>query len=1056
MKYISSLSLVNKIILSFLLIIVVFIAILIYSIYFTAQIRDRHGYLSSYTMSRNRILTQFQRDFSGLTNLIRLTFNNREWLTNAPLDEIHFTQNEITRIISELQHLAEEYLQILSSDFMVNEIVGFDMQELASTNMLEVLDIIGDIQSYYVRPSPPVAFGEVLYFSDVLTVFGSRVTGIIGMLREHNLDVIDSIGNEIYRQQDAYFRFNLAALVAIVAIAAIAAWLLSSNIKKRILALEISADAMKQGYFDVNINPEGSDEIGRLTSVLLEVIYNFRDFVRQITYTSNEINEGNFSARLDESAFEGDYRKASIAINNLSKSVIQASAAKAEQEYYSYVKFMMDTVPSVISFWNENLELFDCNEEALRRYKITSKEEYLQKFPIFSPTFQPDGSPSTQKARQLMEEANRKGYLKFDWMHQDIDGNQIPSVITCYKGNLMGKTVIFTYCTDMRDFHKMLEEMERSASAEGSSKAKSRFLARMSHEIRTPISAVLGISEIQLQNPDLPLAVEEAFAKIYNSSQTLLGIINDILDLSKIEEEKMDILTEEYDTASLINDIIQLNIFRLGSKKIVFDIDIAENLPKIIGGDALRIKQIMNNLLSNAFKYTDEGSVVLRVFTQEDDKKFFLCFDVSDTGCGMSDEELKLLFHEFVRFNEERHHHIEGIGLGMHIVYNLVGLMGATIEVDSTVGVGTNFYLKIPQKHLTNEGLGTEMIENLKTFKLSNRFSAKRMPFKPDKMPYGKVLVVDDVETNLFVANGLLSFYGLNIETCDSGYKAIDLVREGNVYDIIFLDQMMPSMDGVETLRYIRAEGYYHPIIALTANALIGQSEFFLENGFDGFISKPIDTSHLNTILIKYIRDKQPQHVIDAANQATPETTTADDMWNFFSGDNLKDPENAFAKSLRKEFARSQKNIIADIRAALKAEDTVSCRRYAHTLKGLARTIGENPLADTAAKLELLFEQGHHNEQTTRLTNEMEQQLLQVLATIPQEEPLVYAPLPDDFDLAEILAELEPLLKDGNVDSLTVAEKLRGLPTAKNLINQIQDYDFDAALETLATLKAEN
>jgi len=1052
-KFFYNLSIVNKIIISFFLIIVVFIAIMAYSTYFTTQIRDRHAYLSSYIMSRNRILTHFQREFSGLTNTIRLTFNEPNWLYNATEHELNLVQREISQSIDNLNQLGMEYLTILYSDTLVNDIVGFDMHDFAGRNMIEALAIIQEISAYYTVPEYHFEFEDRRYFSDVITVFGGRVTGIIGMLREHNLDVIENVGQETYAQQDSYFRFNLTALILIVVIASVAAWLLSSNIKKRILALEISADAMKQGYFDVNINVEGNDEMSRLTNVMLEVIYTFRDFVRQVTYTSNEINQGNFAARLNEEIFEGDYQKATIAINNLSRSVIEASSVKAEQAYYSYVKFMMDTVPSVISFWNENLELFDCNEEALRRYKVNSKDDYLEKFALFSPAFQPDGTPSTQKARQLMEKANQEGYLKFDWMHQDIEGNQIPSVITCYKGDLMGKTVIFTYCEDMRDFHKMLEEMERSATAEGSSKAKSKFLARMSHEIRTPISAVLGISEIQLQNPDLTLAVEEAFAKIYSSSQILLGIINDILDLSKIEEDKMIILAEHYDIASLINDIIQLNIFRLGSKKIEFEIDIDENLPKMLDGDALRIKQIMNNLLSNAFKYTDKGYVSLKVyFETKEDNTFLLCFDVSDSGCGMTEDELKLLFHEFVRFNEERNHNIEGIGLGMHIVYNLVELMEAQIDVDSEINVGTNFRLKIPQKQVGTEILGKTMVDNLKTFKLSNRFTAKRMTFKPDKMPYGKVLVVDDVETNLFVANGLLSFYDLQIETCDSGYKALELVQKGNVYDIIFLDQMMPGMDGVETLQLIRKLDYTLPIVALTANALIGQSEFFLENGFDGFISKPIDTSHLNTILIKFIRDKQPQEVIDAANKAQESTSQSmNDMWNFFSGNNSSD--NAFAQSLRKEFARTQKNIISDIRQTLKMDDTATCRRHAHTLKGLARTIGENHLADTAAQLESLFEQGHHNEQTTRLLQKAEQQLLKVLASIPPDEEPNYAPLPDDFNLNQILDELEPLLKEGSLDSLDVVEKLLGLSMAKQLVEQVQNFDFDKALTTLQQLR---
>jgi len=399
-------------------------------------------------------------------------------------------------------------------------------------------------------------------------------------------------------------------------------------------------------------------------------------------------------------------------------------------------------------------------------------------------------------------------------------------------------------------------------SLEAASKAKSEFLAKMSHEIRTPMNAILGITEIHLQKNTLTPDIKEAFGKISISGYSLLGIINDILDLSKIEANKMELTLVEYNTASLINDAMQLNMMNVGSKPINVKLRVDKNIPSMLLGDELRIKQILNNLLSNAIKYTEKGEVELTVFTGQldikADSKILLVFKVSDTGQGMTSEQINKLFSEtYTRFNLETNRKVEGTGLGINITKNLVNMMGGKISVESELGIGTTFTVRLPQGCIDSPPIGEELAENLQKFRFNSAIRTEKLQIARDYMPYGSVLIVDDTETNLYVAKGLMEPYGLKIYTASSGLEAIEKVKSGNVYDIIFMDHMMPKMDGIEATQIIRDLGYAKPIVALTANAVAGQAEMFVSSGFDAFISKPIDIRQLNTVLNKFIRDKQ-------------------------------------------------------------------------------------------------------------------------------------------------------------------------------------------------------
>jgi len=394
--------------------------------------------------------------------------------------------------------------------------------------------------------------------------------------------------------------------------------------------------------------------------------------------------------------------------------------------------------------------------------------------------------------------------------------------------------------------------------AQDANTAKSKFLATMSHEIRTPMNVILGVSESYLQNEALSQEERDGYNKIYNAGEMLLHIINDILDFSKIEAGKLELIPVKYDIMSLINDTAQMNVIRYQQKPIKFSLNIQDNMPVSFTGDELRIKQILNNILSNAFKYTDSGEINLAFSVEYSDKEneVTLIFSVKDTGQGMTPEQVNKLFDEYARFNLEANRTTVGIGLGMTITKNLITIMNGKLIVNSQYGKGTEMTVHIPQKLAGKETIGKKHIENFEGLLLEQKDYSNTKKIVRELMPYGKVLVVDDMKSNLDVAVLLLKPYQLNIVTVESGLEAINLIKSGNIYDIVFMDHMMPVMDGMETAKELRSMGYNSPIIALTANAVVGQQDIFIASGFDGYISKPIDIRQLNDMLNKFIRDK--------------------------------------------------------------------------------------------------------------------------------------------------------------------------------------------------------
>jgi len=483
--------------------------------------------------------------------------------------------------------------------------------------------------------------------------------------------------------------------------------------------------------------------------------------------------------------------------------------------------------------------------------------------------------------------------------------------------------------------------------AEQASITKSTFLANMSHEIRTPMNAIMGITEILMGTEGLSRNFEESLERIHISCELLLGIINDILDLSKIEAGKMNLILSEYYLASLINDTTQLNMLRINGKPIIFELEIDENLPAKLLGDELRIKQILNNVLSNAFKYTDEGKVLFSITFEglAGSNEVTLIIKIKDTGHGMTKENVDNIFDAYSRFIDKNRKAVEGTGLGLAITNQLIKLMNGTIIVESEVNIGTLVTIRLPQQIVGSDVFTSEIVESLKKFRSTRNISEIRAKISRVPMPYGKILIVDDVETNLYVARGLMTQYKLRIDTVMSGQEAIDNINDGIEYDLIFMDHMMPVLDGIETTKILRDNGYTKPIVVLTANAVHGQSEMFLNNGFDDFISKPIDVNQLDTILKKYVRDRNQNKDISLEQY---QDVTEEDI--------IDSDNNQIDNFLVDSFLRETNKAINTLKAIENYEEDSILKNYiivVHGAKSSLYNMKENELAEIAYNLEV-------------------------------------------------------------------------------------------------------
>ena len=393
-------------------------------------------------------------------------------------------------------------------------------------------------------------------------------------------------------------------------------------------------------------------------------------------------------------------------------------------------------------------------------------------------------------------------------------------------------------------YDRKVLELEKDA-ANASNKAKSDFLANMSHEIRTPMNAILGMDEMILRTqPAEP--VRKYALNIQSAGKTLLSIINGILDFSKIESGKMDLIPVEYSFASVMNDIVNMTAKKAQDKGLTYNLTVSEDIPSVLLGDEIRIRQIMLNLINNAVKYTHEGSVSVDV--SFDRTSEMLMVTVSDTGIGIKEEDLGKLFGSFQRLEEDKNRNIEGTGLGLNIAMRLVEMMEGTIDVKSTYGEGTTFAARMKQKVVDETPVG-DFARSI------SQMQAHTEEYTPSLLaPGARVLIVDDNEMNLEVIGSLLEETKIRVTTASSGPECLELLKE-KTFDVVFLDQMMPGMSGTQTLTEIKKQKLAEntPIIALTADAIVGARDNYLKEGFTDYLSKPVMYDALEAILLKYL-----------------------------------------------------------------------------------------------------------------------------------------------------------------------------------------------------------
>ncbi|MCH5250450.1 MAG: response regulator [Lachnospiraceae bacterium] len=619
-------------------------------------------------------------------------------------------------------------------------------------------------------------------------------------------------------------------------------------------------------------------------------------------------------------------------------------------------------------------------------------------------------------------------------------------------------------------------ELERAIEdARKANKAKDLFLANMSHEIRTPINTMMGMNELILRESQ-DETIRGYALDIKQAGDILVSLISDILDFSKIQSGRMELMDAVYDISSFLNDVINSISIPLRKKKLRLALDIANDIPYKLSGDEIHLRQIVGNLLSNAVKYTNTGVVTLHLsWKKKDDENIMLEIAVEDTGIGVKKKDMQKIFETFTKLDMEASSSETGTGLGLAVSNRLVEMMGGKLDVKSEFGKGSTFFFAIPQKVISNEPLGNFQEQYDRSVKSSISYKEKFIA------PLGKILVVDDNAMNLAVAQDLLRKTKLQIDVASSGEECLAMLKRKE-YHLICMDHMMPGMDGVQTLKAIRElEGNPSrdiPVIALTANAVVGAKEFYLDAGFEDYLTKPIEPDKLENMMIQYL----PKELVyltadnDAGEEdeedGIPGTEMLIDMGiNVSQGLKYMGGSRTLYRKILKDFHDVLVEKEAQLKKMLDKEDVAGYAIIVHALKGNARNIGADDLAEEAFELEKKSKAGNIEEVEVKspilfsmmstLRKNLDKYIKQhgMEAEKKAEDKPKKKTTISDSEWKEKLTALNQYLDDFDADN--IASSLKEIKSYKLTDKQqkmlrmcekaVNDFAYDVAMEIVAT-----
>jgi signal transduction histidine kinase/response regulator RpfG family c-di-GMP phosphodiesterase/GGDEF domain-containing protein len=654
-----------------------------------------------------------------------------------------------------------------------------------------------------------------------------------------------------------------------------------------------------------------------------------------------------------------------------------------------------------------------------------------------------------------------------------IDSQELMDITSGIKSDFL-KGSYFSEAVSKTEFIAILRATELAKMEERRAKAandaKSNFLANMSHEIRTPINAVLGMNEVILRECQDEKILEYA-QNIEGAGRTLLSLINDILDFSKIEAGSMEIHEAEYDFSTVLNDIFNMVHIKAEQKVIDLVFDVDENIPNSMMGDEMRLRQIMVNVLNNAIKYTSKGSVTLRVKGERSfNDRIILHIDVIDTGIGIKPEDRVSLFDKFKRLDIDKNKTVEGSGLGLAITSSLLELMGGTIDVESEYGKGSTFKMSLPQKIVKDVPIGD--------FKTRLQSSLKERKTYKEKFtaPDARILVVDDTPMNHVVIRELLKHTLLQIESARSGQECLEK-QHSKKYDLILLDYRMPGMDGIETLQTMKkddtSENLETPVIVLTANAISGARENFIREGFDDYLSKPIESDKLEEALIKYLPKSK---VLLSASSDETEVEKApksqEEIPDYLLELEKVDAEEGLKNcgsvdsylSILKVYYESAEMTRDNIESAYADKNLKDYTSYVHSLKSTSRTIGATELSKLSEMLEKAGNE-HDVDTIEEYHNELLNLYSIVIYSLSKIPDFDEGSLDDEDDLKELISKSQMIdayqtiievSKSLDYDTLTFIldsiKKYRLKPQDKDLVKRIGDMAYKLQWEEISEL----